>query len=242
MCLAVTSGYLVQNPCCHHAHSPSHTHMSHQHISTPSHCHNCHPFTNRSHSNEEYYHHAHSSLSHHEQKHIPVIASPLHISHTHTPPPQQMQCSGGIYDTSIQFLTPQSHSRPSCQSQRQLLTPPPRNLLPHFHSGITTPTHRPHGYQQLQQSPLSSYAQPLPESPEHHLPQVEFSSPLGENNMIGSSCFLLVHPTAPRPNSQPDENQHFYPQNAALQVNPLDESVHTSSMPCLLYTSPSPRD
>ena len=40
-----------------------------------------------------------------------------------------------------------------------------------------------------------------------------------------------MHPTAPRPNSQPDENQHFYPQNAALQVNSLDESVHASSMP-----------
>ena len=204
--------------------------MSHQHVSAPSHCHNCHPFTNRIHSSEEYYHHAHSNFPHHEHKHIPVIASPLHISHTHTPPPQQIQCSGGIYDPSSQFLTPQSHSRPSYQSQRQILTTPSRNSLPHYHSGVATPTQHPHSYQ-LQHSPLSSYAQPLPASPEHRLPpQVEFSSPLGENSMIGSSCFLLVHPTAPCPDSQHNETQHFCPQNATLQMNPLEDSVHASSV------------
>lgn len=40
-----------------------------------------------------------------------------------------------------------------------------------------------------------------------------------------------MHPTAPCPDSQPNETQHFCPQNAALQMNPLEDSVHTSSVP-----------
>lgn len=39
-----------------------------------------------------------------------------------------------------------------------------------------------------------------------------------------------MHPTAPCPDSQHNETQHFCPQNATLQMNPLEDSVHTSSV------------